>query len=39
MGSVATEIIDGEKKQVICADGTVFEAPAVLIATAEQKNA
>lgn len=30
---MVTEIIDGEKKQVICADGTVFEAPAVLVAT------
>lgn len=27
------EIIDGEKKQVICEDGTIFEAPAVLVAT------
>lgn len=28
-----TRILDGEKKQVICEDGTVFEAPAVLVAT------
>ena len=28
-----TEIRDGERKQVICQDGTVFTAPAVLVAT------
>lgn len=28
-----TEIRDGEKKQVICEDGTIFTAPAVLVAT------
>lgn len=27
------EILDGEKKQVVCEDGTVFLAPAVLVAT------
>ena len=28
-----TEILDGDRKQVICEDGTIFTAPAVLVAT------
>lgn len=28
-----TEIRDGERKQVLCEDGTIFTAPAVLVAT------
>lgn len=28
-----TQILDGEKKQVLCEDGSIFEAPAVLVAT------
>ena len=28
-----TEIRDGERKQILCEDGTIFTAPAVLVAT------
>ena len=32
-----TEILDGDRKQVICEDGTIFTAPAVLVATGTQE--